>query len=108
MQKYKAAFDKYADKKNDYWGVFFYVGFGFVEPMVEGLKKAGKDLPSESFVKAMERLKDFQGIMGEVTFTPNQRQGMHEVFLGKCETTEAKDADGKAAAVFRINLTKDL
>lgn len=85
MTKYKAAFDKYADKKSDHWGVFFYAGFGFVEPMVEGIKRAGKDLTVDSFVKSMETLKDFKGIMGRVTFAPDQRQGMREVFLAKCD-----------------------
>ncbi|MFH1034500.1 MAG: ABC transporter substrate-binding protein [Pseudomonadota bacterium] len=99
MAKYKAAFDKYADKKTDHWGVFFYAGFGFVEPMVEGFKRAGKDLTVDSFVKAMETLKDFKGIMGKVTFGPGQRQGMREVFLAKCETAEVKDADGKTSKI---------
>lgn len=99
MVKYRAAFDKFADKKTDHWGVFFYAGFGFAEPMVEGLKRAGKDLTPDSFVKAMETLKDFQGIMGKVTFAPNQRQGMHEVFIAKCEAAESKSPDGKAVKV---------
>jgi ABC-type branched-subunit amino acid transport system substrate-binding protein len=99
MVKYKAAFDKYADKKTDHWGVFFYAGFGFAEPMVEGIKRAGKDLTVDSFIKGMESLKDFQGILGKVSYAPGQRQGMHEVFLAKCETAEAKDADGKTTKV---------
>lgn len=95
MAKYKAAFDKFADKKSDHWGVFFYAGFGFVEPMVEGMKRAGKDLNPDTFVKAMETLKDFKGIMGKVSFAPGQRQGMREVFLAKCEAAEIAGPDGK-------------
>ena len=68
MVKYKKAQEKYAP--NERWGVFFYAGFGFVEPMVEGLRRAGKDLTVDSFVKAMESLKDFQGIMGKISFGP--------------------------------------
>ncbi|MFH1059629.1 MAG: ABC transporter substrate-binding protein [Pseudomonadota bacterium] len=97
MVKYKAAFDKYADKKSDHWGVFFYAGFGFVEPMVEGIKRAGKDLTVDSFVKAMETLKDFKGVMGRVSFSPGQRQGMREVFLARCDEAEVTTPDGKKA-----------
>ncbi len=85
MKKYKAAYDKFADKKSDRWGVFFYAGFGFVEPMVEAMKRCGKDLNPDNFIKQMESLKDFQGIMGKISFTPQQHQGMHEVFLAICE-----------------------
>ena len=99
MKKYRQAFDKYADKRSDHWGVFFYAGFGFAEPMVEGLKRAGRDLTVASFVKAMESLKDFQGIMGKISFAPDQRQGMHEVFLAKCVEGEATAADGTTGKV---------
>lgn len=95
MVKYKAAFDKFADKKSDHWGVFFYAGFGFVEPMVEGIKRAGKDLTVDSFVKSMESLKDFKGIMGRITYSPGERQGMREVFIGRCDEAEVTTPDGK-------------
>ena len=99
MVKYRAAFDKFADKKSDHWGVFFYAGFGFAEPMVEGIRRAGKDLTVDSFVKSMETLKGFKGIMGKITYAPGERQGMREVFLAKCDTAEMKTADGKTEKV---------
>jgi branched-chain amino acid transport system substrate-binding protein len=95
MQKYKKAFDKYAAKE-ERWGVFFYAGFGFVEPMVEGLKRCGRDLTRERFVKAMEGIKNFKGIFGRIdysAFEPSDvfcRQGQKEVFVTQCL------ADGKA------------
>jgi ABC-type branched-subunit amino acid transport system substrate-binding protein len=82
MVKYHNAQKKFAPKER--WGVFFYAGFGFVEPMVEGIKRAGKDLSVDNFVKAMETLKDFQGIMGPITYSPERRQGIKQVFLAKC------------------------
>lgn len=82
MVKYQAAQKKFAPKER--WGVFFYAGFGFVEPMVEGIKRAGKDLSVGNFIKAMESLKDFQGIMGPITYGPERRQGIKKVFLAKC------------------------
>ena len=82
MIKYKQAHDRFAPK--DRWGIFFYAGFGFVEPMVEGLKRCGRDLTAENFVKAMESIKNFKGIGAEITFGPNKRQGTRSEFLGKC------------------------
>jgi branched-chain amino acid transport system substrate-binding protein len=89
IQKYKKAFDKYA-AKGERWGVFFYAGFGFVEPMVEGLKRCGRDLTRERFVKEMEGIKNFKGVFGRIdysAFDPNNpycRQGQKEVFLSQC------------------------
>ena len=82
MRKYKTAHEKFAPK--DRWGIFFYAGFLFAEPMVEGLKRCGRDLTMENFVKAMEGIKDFQGIGPKISFGPDQRQGTRSEFLAKC------------------------
>ena len=82
MKKYKEAHDQFAPK--DRWGVFFWAGFYFVEPMIEGLKRCGRDLTADNFVKAMETIKDFQGIGPKITFGPNIRQGTRSSFVGKC------------------------
>ncbi|MBC8183386.1 ABC transporter substrate-binding protein [candidate division KSB1 bacterium] len=82
MKKYKTAHEKYAPSER--WGVFFYGGFLFAEPLVEGLKQCGKDLTADNLVKAMESLKDFQGIGPKVTYSPDTRQGSRSVFLSKC------------------------
>jgi ABC-type branched-subunit amino acid transport system substrate-binding protein len=95
MLKYKKAFDKYS-AKGERWGVFFTAGIGFVEPMVEGLKRCGKDLTRERFVKEMEGLKNFKGIFGRIdysAFEPSDvysRQGQKEIFISQCL------ADGKS------------
>lgn len=100
MQKYKKAYEKYA-AKDERWGVFFYAGIGFVEPMVEGLKRSGKDLTRERFVQAMEGIKDFKGIFGRISYDkyePNDlfcRQGQKEVFLTQCmDQGQAKQLTG--------------
>lgn len=82
MRKYKKAQEKYAPK--DRWGIFFYAGFYFVEPMVEALKRCGRDLTAEKFIKAMEGIKDFQGIGPKISYGPNKRQGTSASFVGKC------------------------
>ena len=82
MKKYKAAHERFTPK--DRWGIFFYAGFFFAEPMVEGLKRCGRDLTADNFVKAMESIKDFQGIGPKVSYGPNKRQGTRSLFLAKC------------------------
>ncbi len=82
MKQYKQAHEKFA--ANDRWGIFFYAGILFTEPMVEGLKRAGRNLTVDSFVAAMEGIQDFQGIGPKVGFAPGKRQGTRDSFLGKC------------------------
>lgn len=89
MLKYKKAFDKFA-AKDERWGLFFYAGIGFVEPMVEGIRRAGRDLTRERFVKEMEGITNFKGALGRIDYAPFEpsdvysRQGQKEVFLVEC------------------------
>ena len=84
VKKYLAATDKFAPQEK-YRGVFYLAGFLFAEPLVEGLKRAGKDLNPETFVKAMESIKHWNDWLGhDCTFSPTERQGMKSVFLAKC------------------------
>jgi ABC-type branched-subunit amino acid transport system substrate-binding protein len=50
---------------------------------VEGLKRAGKNLTRESYIEAMEGIKDFNsmGLTGPITFGPNRRHGLNSVRL---------------------------
>ncbi len=95
MKKYRAAFEKYA-AKDERWGVFFYAGMGFAEPLVEGLRRAGRNLTRQALVAELEKLRDFKGVLGRVSYQPFDptdplsRQGQREVFLTRCL------ADGKA------------
>ena len=82
MKKYKAAQEKFSPKER--WGTFFTAGITFVEPMIEGFKRAGRDLNAETFVKAMESIKDFQGIGPKITYGPDIRQGARSMFIGTC------------------------
>jgi ABC-type branched-subunit amino acid transport system substrate-binding protein len=89
MKEYKNAFDKYK-AKGERWGVFFYAGFAFVEPMVEALKRSGRDLTRERFVKEMEGLRNFQGVSGKISYKPfdpndpSSRQGQNQTYLIQC------------------------
>lgn len=82
MMKYREAQSKFAP--SDRWGIFFLAGFVFAEPLVEGLKRCGRNLTVENFVKAMESIKNFQGTGPKISYGPLQRQGARSVFLAKC------------------------
>jgi len=79
--KYREAWKKYAP--NERWGTFFSAGFLFAQPLVEALKKCGRDVTPENFVKAMEELNGFQGTGAPLTFTPEKRQGSNAVYLAQ-------------------------
>lgn len=90
LKKYKEeVFDKYAAKE-ERWGIFYYAGILFVEPMIEALKNVGRDLTRENFIIAMENIKGFKGIGPEVNFKPYNkndiysRQGTSQTFLVQC------------------------
>lgn len=84
IKKYLEAQKKFAPKEQE-TGVFFLAGFLFAEPMVEGLRRAGKDLTPDSFVKAMESIKNWNDWLGhDCTFGPDEHQGMKSVYLAKC------------------------
>jgi ABC-type branched-subunit amino acid transport system substrate-binding protein len=91
MKKYKKEVHEQFAAKDERWGMFYYGGIIFVEPMVEGLKRAGRDLTRESFVSAMESIKGFKGIGGEISydiFNPRNgyacRGGMKEIYIIQC------------------------
>ena len=91
LQKYKKdAYGKFA-AKGERWGLFYYAGILFAEPLVEGIKRCGKDLTRERLVKEMEGIKNFKGIGGKIGYGPLDlaepyacRQGQKEIFLVKC------------------------
>jgi len=90
MKTYREdVFGKYAAKE-ERWGLFFYAGIFFVEPMVEALKNSGRDLTRDNFIAEMEKLKNFKGVGPTVTYKPfdandmYSRQGASQTMLVKC------------------------
>jgi len=63
------------------------LGYGFADSMVLALKTAGRDLTTESFLKAYESIKEWRGILGgpAVSFGPDRHLGSDEVFLSVVE-----------------------
>jgi ABC-type branched-subunit amino acid transport system substrate-binding protein len=88
MQKYKKDVHGQFAAKDERWGLFYYAGILFVEPLVEGLKRAGRNLTREGLISAMESIKGFKGIGGEISygiFNPKNgyatRGGMKEIYM---------------------------
>jgi ABC-type branched-subunit amino acid transport system substrate-binding protein len=82
MVKYREWHKKLAPQER--WGVFYYAGIIFAEPFFEGVRRAGKNLTPDTWVSAMETLKNWQGIGPPITYAGQQdRQGGKHVFYGK-------------------------
>jgi branched-chain amino acid transport system substrate-binding protein len=64
---------------------------------VEGLKRAGKNLTRESFIEAMETIKDWspEGLTGKLTFGPNRHHGLNPIRLMRA----GKAADASFAVI---------
>jgi ABC-type branched-subunit amino acid transport system substrate-binding protein len=82
MVKYREAAKKYTPDER--WGTFYYAGILFAEPLVEALKRVGKNLSTEATLKALNSMKDFQGIGPKVTWTEKEHQGTDSVLIQKC------------------------
>ena len=90
LQHYKKyAYGKFAAPK-ERWGLFYYAGIMFAEPLVEAIKRCGRDLTRERLVQELEGLKNFRGIGPVVNYKPfdpndpSSRQGTNTTFLVQC------------------------
>ena len=85
MVKYREWHKKLAPQER--WGIFYYAGILFAEPFFEGVRRAGRNLTTETWVSAMETLKNWQGIGPPITYdkptTLMGRQGGRHVFYAK-------------------------
>ncbi|MBF0118871.1 MAG: ABC transporter substrate-binding protein [Desulfobacterales bacterium] len=89
LRKYKEAFKKYASEKEK-WSLNFQYGIGFGEPLVEALKRCGRDLTRERFIKEIEGLGNFKGILNTGIFKPfdpndpESRRATKESYIIQC------------------------
>ncbi len=82
MVKYREAAKRLAPEER--WGTFYYAGILFADPIVEALKKAGRNLSTEGVVKALNSIKDYQTIGPKINWTEKQHQGTDSVMIQKC------------------------
>ncbi len=61
-------------------------GVSFVEPFLEGVRRAGPNLTKDRLVEAMESIRNWDGeVIRGVTFTRESRQGINRLFMVKSE-----------------------
>lgn len=82
MVKYREAAKRLAPEER--WGVFYYAGILFADPLVEALKRVGRNLSTEALLKALNSTKDHQTIGPKVNWTEKQHQGTDSVMIQKC------------------------
>ena len=82
MVKYREAAKRLNPQER--WGTFYYAGILFADPIVEALKKAGRNLSTEAVLKALNSIKDYQTIGPKITWTEKQHQGTDSVMIQKC------------------------
>ncbi|MCK4535267.1 MAG: ABC transporter substrate-binding protein, partial [Syntrophobacterales bacterium] len=80
--KYREATKRMAPEER--WGTFFMAGILFAEPLVEALKMVGRDLSTEACLKALNSIKNFQGLGPVVNFSEDCHQGTDSVQIQKC------------------------
>jgi ABC-type branched-subunit amino acid transport system substrate-binding protein len=63
---------------------FALAGVTFIEPLVEGLRRAGANVTKDRVVAAMETIRNWNGeVSRAVTFGPNRHQGMDQIYIIK-------------------------
>jgi ABC-type branched-subunit amino acid transport system substrate-binding protein len=82
MVKYREAAKRLNPQER--WGTFYYAGILFADPLVEALKKVGRNLSTEAVMKALNSIRDYQTIGPKITWTEKQHQGTDSVMIQKC------------------------
>ena len=61
---------------------YHYYGFATAVVLVEGLKRAGKNLNRKRFINALENLKNWEsGVFPPITYSRNDHAGVESVML---------------------------
>ena len=90
FKKYREAYQKHYPQER--WGTFPATGMILLEPMIEGLKRAGKDLTRDSFLEAVAGINDFDATGGiPVAFSKDNHLGLRSLCILQCKSaTEAE------------------
>ncbi len=82
MIKYRDAAKKYAPEER--WGTFYLAGIVFAEPLIEALKRTGRNLSTEACLKQLNALRNFQGLGPMIDWSPKVHQGSNSIQIQKC------------------------
>jgi len=81
----QAWFDRYKDRYRAEPNIGAVYGYVAADLTMQGLKNAGKDLTTDSFIGGLEKIKEYHDIFNgpPVTFGPKTRQGANSSFLAE-------------------------
>ena len=80
MKMYREALAKFAPDQTQ--GNFTLAGFILAEPLVVGLKKAGRELSTDSLIAALESIKNYNGdFVHDLSFSSEERQGLKSIYF---------------------------
>jgi ABC-type branched-subunit amino acid transport system substrate-binding protein len=82
MTKYREAARRLDPKER--WALFYLGGIVFAEPLVDALKRSGRNLSTEAFVRALNSTKGFKGVGPTITWTKSQHQGSDSIQVWQC------------------------
>jgi branched-chain amino acid transport system substrate-binding protein len=82
MVKYREAAKRLAPEER--WGTFYSAGILFADPIVDALKKAGRNLSTEAVLKALNSIRHYQTIGPTINWSEKQHQGSDSVVIQKC------------------------
>jgi ABC-type branched-subunit amino acid transport system substrate-binding protein len=82
LLKYREAAKKFAPEEP--WGVVTISGITVAEPLVEALRRVGRDLSVEATIKALESFRNWKGLGPPITWSADRRQGAEAVQIQKC------------------------
>lgn len=80
VKHYQEAIEKYAPEQR--LGNFTLAGFILAEPLVEGLRRAGRNLNTDSLIAALESFDHFSGeYIHDLVCTPDNHQGLTSIYF---------------------------
>ena len=80
--KYREAARKFAPEEP--WGLTALSGIAVAEPLVEALRRVGRNLSPEAAIQALESFRNWKGLGPPVTWTADRHQGTDSVQIHKC------------------------
>ena len=77
INKYRKAQEKLAPTER--WGIFYQAGIVVGEPLLEAMKRAGKNLSTAAVKKELDNLTNFQGVGPKITWTATNHKAPRSV-----------------------------
>lgn len=66
------------------WAFLYMAGIFMAEPLVDALKRTGRDLSTEACLKALNSTKNFKGVGSRITWSARQHQGSDSIQIWQC------------------------